>query len=209
MAATSVLRPGEPSAEPEAAAVPSSYHLSAALARGDAQAFDAFYQLWFDRLFGMVRAFTGRDESFCLDVVQDCMMRVASSLPVLSNERAVAAWMARTLFRIAVDHVRKEQRRRRRERDVARQAGAPTHGEPTGLLQAEEQQAWLRARLAELPEPDRRLLAERFGAGKTLAAVGAFSGITGHAAHGRISRIVRLLREAATRIFGDSEVTDD
>jgi RNA polymerase sigma factor (sigma-70 family) len=150
----------------------------------------------------MARSASGRDESFCLDVVQDCMMRVVKSLPSLPTEAAVAAWLARALFTTAVDRLRQEQRRRRREREVAQRGdGAVDSG---AGLEEDERLAWLRARLAELPATDRALMRERFEVGRTLDQIGAAHGMTGHAAHGRLWRIVARLKRAAQR-----EITDD
>ena len=50
--------------------------LTALIARGDERAFATFYELWFDRALALARSISRRDESFCLDVVQDCMLRV-------------------------------------------------------------------------------------------------------------------------------------
>jgi RNA polymerase sigma-70 factor (ECF subfamily) len=174
-----------------------SYPLTGRIARGDEAAFAAFYETWFERLLAFARAATRRDEAFCLDAVQDCMLRVVQRLPALPSEEAVAAWLARALLRVAVDRLRAEARRARRE-DAAAQAASPAADD--SLLAAEER-AWLRARLDELPERDRALLRARFGEGMTLAAAGAACGVTGDAAHGRIRRLLQKLEAAAKRAF--------
>src|SRR5690606_3993650 len=53
-----------------------SLQTTSAIARGDTEAFAQFYEIWFDRLVHMTRSITGRDESFCLDVTQDAMLRI-------------------------------------------------------------------------------------------------------------------------------------
>lgn len=176
---------------------PPSAQLTRAIAQGDPAAFAAFYDLWFDRAYALARSITGRDESFCLDVVQDCMLRVVKSMRALQDESAVAGWMSRALFTVAVDHLRRDWRRLRREQKAA--ALAPTTTEETPALQLEiaERNGWLAARLAEMSEADRSLLLERFAAGRTLQAAGAKLGISGDAAHGRIRRLLGRLRRAA------------
>ncbi len=190
-------RPGARDATDAASAAPSR-HLTAAIARGDEGAFAEFYEIWFDRVFAMARSATRRDESFCLDVVQDCMMRVVKSMRPLPSERAVAAWMARALFSTAVDRLRQDRRRALREREVAARVGAESSGDS---VEEQERLDWLEARLAELPSTDRELMRERFESGKTLEAIGADQGMSGHAVHGRIWRIVARLKRAATREF--------
>ena len=70
-----------------------------------------------------------------------------------------------------------------------------------GPLIAGEQEAWLRRELAALDARDRTLLAARFEEGKTLRAAGKAVGMTGHAAHGRIRRLLERLRRAAREVF--------
>ena len=167
------------------------------IARGDPEALGAFYEIWFDRVFALARSFSRRDESFCLDVVQDVMMRVVKSMRSMDDEAAVAAWMARTVYSAAVDKLRSEQRRRKREERVAQDKGEAYEASPSTSLMTAEQRAWIAARLEELPEEDRRLVLARFEGDMTLDQVGAAFGMTGHAAHGRIRRIVQRLQQAA------------
>lgn len=177
--------------------------LTGAIARGDEQAFAAFYEAWFDRAHALARSISRRDESFCLDVVQDCMMRVVRSLPALKTERAVQAWMARTVFTVTVDRVRQEHRRSRRERGAATPEGAHSRAHPLESAEEREQLDWIRDRLAELPEEDRYLVLERFRGDQTLQAMGESLGISPNAAHGRIWRTVQRLRRAAEEVFRD------
>lgn len=175
---------------------PPSAHLTAAISKGDEAAFGAFYELWFDRVFAIARSLTRRDEAFCLDVVQDCMMRVVKSMPALSSEEAVSAWMGRTAFSTAIDRIRGDDRRVKRER-------AASIAERVDPPEPDEHAAWLRARLAELPPAERDLLMDRFEGKGTLRSLGAARGISGNAAHGRISRILNRLRRAAAEFFDD------
>src|SRR5262245_11860434 len=63
--------------------------LTLAIRAGDAGAFATLYEAWFDRALALARSLTRRDESFCLDVVQDAMMRVVRALPRLEDEPAL------------------------------------------------------------------------------------------------------------------------
>ncbi len=179
---------------------PSSHALTARIAVGDEQAFATFYDLWFDRLFALARRSTGRDDAFCLDAVQDCMLKVVHKLPALADDDAVAAWLVRALLRGAVDRLRADARRARREQAVASARDLDDRDPAPDLLDA-EQRAWLAARVAELPPADRALLHARFADGQTLHAAGAAAGLSGHAAHGRIRRLLLRLRAAAQEIF--------
>lgn len=180
-----------------------TWPLTARIRRGDEGAFAAFYEHWFDRAFAMAKSITRRDEAFCLDVVQDSMMRVVKSIPALDEERSVSAWMGRTLFTTAIDRLRQEARREARERSVAEVASDEATEREASANHEDERFDWIRRRLAELPVKDRELVLARFGDGETLESIGARHGLTGNAAHGRIYRVIDRLKHAAKELFGD------
>ena len=170
---------------------------TAGVARGDREAFAEFYECWFDRVLAMARSLSHRDESFCLDVVQDTMLRVIKSMKEMRTERAVAAWMARAVHSATVDRVRSEDRRRRRETRVAEQNPECADGDPSAVMLADEQRDWVHAELQQLPEEDRQLILARFAGEMTLAEVGAAFNISGNKVHGRVWRAVQRLKRAA------------
>jgi RNA polymerase sigma-70 factor (ECF subfamily) len=167
-----------------------------AIARGDRQAFARFYEAWFDRTYAAAKRLTGRDESFCLDVVQETMLRVIRSMRELNGAAELSVWMNRAVHSAAVDLLRKDSRRIRRE------AAMDTHA-TASAAEADDRIEWLLARMAELPSGDGALIAMRFGADQSLDSVGAASGMSGDAAHGRIRRAIAKLRRWARE--GDRE----
>jgi RNA polymerase sigma factor (sigma-70 family) len=179
--------------------------LAKAIAAGDAGAFALFYEAWFDRAYSLARRLTRRDESFCLDVVQEAMLRVIRSIRGLSDPAGLDRWMARIIHTTALDLLRREARRARREVAAARGRSAPAAqpGADPCCLEVEERVAWLEARLEELPAGDRALIRERFERGGTLRDVGRRMGLTGNAVNGRIARAVRRLRGLAKELFHD------
>lgn len=177
--------------------------MTRAIARGDPDAFARFYEVWFDRAYKLVRGATRRDEAFCLDVVQDAMLRVVRSLRPTRGRQELSRWFARVVYTTALDHLRRETRRNRHEKNIA--ATARRSRDDAGLLEVvelEEQQRWLEERLAELQPTDKALLRLRFFDAKTLREAGAAVGLSSHAARGRIERTLRRLRAAARSIFG-------
>lgn len=173
----------------EAGADPGGVHaLTRAIARGDELALAAFYEAWFDECYTLARRLTGRDESFCLDVVQDAMLRVIRSMRPMRTQRDLSRWMARVVHTAALDRMRDERRRAARERRSA--AG----GAATG---PDERVEWIAAQLAALPETDRALLGLRFGRSRTLAQAAEATRMTEGAAHGRIRRAIERMRKSA------------
>jgi len=137
----------------------------------------------------------------CLDIVQDAMMRVIRSLKPIGSRDGLDRWMARVVRTAALDRLRREARRARHEGLAAGGRPGEASVEPAAVLVAREEEAWIRDRLEEMPEGDRVLLGARFGEGRTLREAGAAAGMTGHAAHGRIRRIIERLRAAAREAF--------
>jgi len=174
-------------------ASPQTRRLCAAIAQGDRGAFAVFYQAWFDRCYAMARSLTRRDESFCLDVVQNTMLRVVRSIRAMESEGGLLRWMVRAVHSSAVDMLRSEARARRRDR-VAARFEAP-NGAATGSDAHTTE--WLTAALAKLDDQQRDMLRLRFAGGGTLDAVGQAVGSTGDAAHGRLRRVLARLRRSA------------
>lgn len=178
--------------------------LCVAIRRGDERAFADFYDHWFDRALRLARAVTRGDEAMGLDVVQDVMLKVVNKLPALGGERAVAAWMAKTVSAAAIDRCRSEQRRQRREAVVARRCGEATGADALQQLGDGELLGWLRAQLAGLSADERLLLQQRFGGEASLGEVAAALGLTTDAVHGRVRRLVMRLQRAGKEWIGDT-----
>ncbi|MCC5787466.1 MAG: RNA polymerase sigma factor [Phycisphaerales bacterium] len=166
--------------------------LTTAAASGDDRAFAALYRAWFDRALALAYRLTGRDESFCLDVVQDAMLRAARKVPPGLDEDAFRRWLTRVVHTCALDRLRAERRRLRRE---SLGHGRPGDGEDHARgVELDERIEQLRAAIARLEPDDRSLLLLRFVRGCTLDQAAGANGITGGAAHGRIRRLLKRLR---------------
>lgn len=176
---------------------------TAAIAAGDSAAFGAFYDAWFDAVYALARAVSRRDEAWCLDVVQDVMLKVSRALPVLDTDAAVSAWLSRAVVRTVIDRRRSEQRRLRREQHIA--AARAAVDLPADLpveLAVGERAQWLRAQLAGLPAVERDLVEARFLDGGSVTTTAAALGMTADAAHGRLRRCLQRLQRAAAEWLG-------
>ena len=172
-----------------------------AIRRGNGKAFSEFYDRYFDRCVALAKRTCQRDEDFCLDVVQDLMIKVANKLPALTTCAAVSSWLRRSLYTGAIDKLRTQERRLAREQDrVQDAASAVLDGPVTHAIKSEER-AWIEEELAKLEESDRALLHARFTQSRTLRESGAQIGIGEDSAHGRIRRLLIRLRRAGRGIM--------
>ena len=176
----------------------SAAELTRAIAAGDTEALALLFRTRFDEMYSNARRATGRDESFCLDVVQDAMMRVIRSMKPLETEEHLRGWLRVAVQSCAYDRLRKEARLRRRE-EAAVHARAAEH--PDDELR--EKLEWLRRELSTLEDPHAQMLVLRHRLGWTLERIGGAFGLKPGAVDGRVSRAVAALRRRAKETFHD------
>jgi len=171
--------------------------LTAAMAAGDAAAVEAFYRRYFDLMYAHAIRLTGRDESFCLDVVQESMLRVIRSVRRVRCREQLVVWLQLVVQTTAYDALRGEMRRQRREAavGVAVGAAAPAQEQTTD---DEERVTWLRQQIASFDPSLVRLIELRYQRGWTLARVAQSIGVSIGTIDGRLRRALRELRRRAT-----------
>lgn len=180
--------------------------LSRGVALGDERALAALYDLWFERAVRLAGSIVRRTplarggEEACLDIVQDAFVRIARSMKPMPGNGDVERWIVRVVKSAALDHLRREARRARRDERRAQREGDRA-ADASAAAELAEQVAWLRTRLDELDDDERGLLGLRFGTDRTLDEAGAATGITGDAAHGKLRRVLKRLRDAAGSVF--------
>lgn len=170
--------------------------LTHAIALGSPEALTQFYHEWFDWMFAATRAFTKRDEAFCLDVVQDSMLRVIKSIRRMESRADLERWLMTVVKRAAIDRMRRDARQTARERRKGDERG----GQPAMKVATEERE-WLTRAVRALDARDRDLIMARHRLELTLAQIGQVRGQTPGAVHGRISRVLALLRRQAKEAF--------
>jgi RNA polymerase sigma factor (sigma-70 family) len=172
--------------------------VTAAIASGDTEAFAHLFREKFSEMYAEARRATGRDESFCLDVVQEAMLRVIRSMKVMDTEQRMRAWLRVVVQSCAYDRLRAEARRLRRERAAAQDR--PESQADDGL---EERLEWLRGELTGLDDRQAQLLLMRYRLGWTLQRIGSVLGLKPGAVDGRLGRAVSILRRRARETFDE------
>jgi RNA polymerase sigma factor (sigma-70 family) len=164
-------------------------HLSAAMAAGNTDAVDAFYRRYFDWMYQQARRVTRRDESFCLDVVQDAVLRVMRTVKAVDCENRFRGWLRLVVQTTAFDLLRREVRRKNREA----MAGTSQLEVGTDSLQLD----WLREQIAALDPEIVNIIELRFTQSWTLSRIGENLGISIGAVDGRLRRALKNLKLAA------------
>jgi RNA polymerase sigma-70 factor (ECF subfamily) len=154
----------------------------------------------FALLYETARQRTGRDESFALDCVQDAMLRIARALPRCESSAVLDAWLRRTVLNAALDRLRSETSRRRREDISADERGAAARAKAD-----DERLVELERELTELGPEERMLLMLRFR-GLTLAQLADHFGLAPKAIDSRIRRALARLRERLTGTKSQEEL---
>ena len=184
--------------EPTTATSATIAELTRRMARGDADALAVFYEGWFDTMYHEARRVSRRDESFCLDVVQDVMLRIIRKISPMNSDAQLAAWLRRVVRSCAYDRLRSDVARAKRE-SMRRAVAADSRS--SALLETAaadaERLEWLQREIDALDEGLRGPLLLRVLSGRTLAQIGGLLGLSPGAVDGRVSRAVAKLREKA------------
>lgn len=164
--------------------------LTAALAAGDAGAIAAFYRAEFEWLYLLARKATGRDEAFCLDVVQEAMLKIVRCIKPIDTERHLRAWLRLVVRTTAYDLLRAERRQTTHLREAAYVTTGPAES-PDDRLD------WLAAELAKLDPAIRQLIDMRYTRGWTLRRIAEALGVKTGTVDGRLRRALASMREGA------------
>ncbi len=176
---------------------PATRSLTAAIASGDTEAFARFFGLWFDWMRREAGRATGRDESFCLDVVQDSMMRVIRSMKPMPTDDDLRRWLGVVVRSCAYDRLRREARAR--DRDGRADAAPPSEHD----TQLHGRIRWLEQELQSMSSFNAELLLMRYRFGWTLQKIGVALGLKPGAVDGRLQRLIGMLRRRAKEQHDD------
>ncbi len=155
--------------------------LTSAVARGEEPAVEAFYRRFFDFLYRHARQVSRRDESFCLDIVQDAMLRIVRTVRTVATEPQLVAWLKLVVQSVTYDALRRERRRRERE-------AAHSRNGDRRAPESDERVEWLRRELLALDPELVRLIELRFIHGWTLARMAQALGLSIGTIDGRLRR---------------------
>jgi RNA polymerase sigma factor (sigma-70 family) len=173
--------------------------LTAALAAGNENAVEMFYRQYFPYLYAQAVRATGRDEAFCLDVVQDAVLRIIRTVRTVESEEQFRAWLRLVVRTTAYDQLRAERRRGKREAMIV----------AVGAVENEEaafddsQIDWLKEQLARCDPQLVRIIELRFEKRWTLRRIAEMLGLSIGTIDGRLRRAISDLKTRAAEEFDD------
>ncbi len=170
--------------------------LTVAMAAGDPAAVAVFYRRWFPFLLAAARRASGRDEAFCLDVVQEATLRVVRTVRPADTERQLRAWLRLVVQTTALDLLRRDQRRARHEAAAEPAASA-------AACDCDDRLAWVRAQVARFDPDLARMVEWRYEHGWTLQRIAGRLGLSIGTVDGRLRRAVGELRGRAAEAFDE------
>jgi RNA polymerase sigma factor (sigma-70 family) len=170
--------------------------LTAAMAAGDSVAVETFYREYFNWLYAQARRATGRDESFCLDVVQDAVLRIVRTVRPVASEVRFYAWLRLVVRTTALDLLRSESRRRTCE-------SAVVVGNFQNTESSEDRSRWLEEQIARFDPMIIQAIDLKYRQGWTLARIASMLGLSIGTVDGRIRRAITDLQNRAKEEFDD------
>ena len=175
---------GEPTSERNSALASTTAGVLEAAARGETQAWRRLTDDYGPRVYGLLLS-RCRDGELAEELTQATFVKLVSLVMDRRRYREQGRFEA-LLFKIAMNHLRDEMRRRRRQAqptDMSPAATAPSQAsgpatlaltdeaDPSAPLERQEQLGQLRACVARLPEADQELLHLRHTAGMSFAEI--------------------------------------
>jgi RNA polymerase sigma factor (sigma-70 family) len=182
-------------------AVSDEQDLTAGLSRGDERALSEVHALYRDTVFAVVRRIVV-DRRAAEDVTQEVFLYLWRNPERIDLSRgSIAAFLITVARRRAIDHVRSEESRRRRESVVADGSGwhnahAPDVADDVATRDLRvRNSAALRIALGRLPEHERVLIDLVYFGGYTLCGVAKATNAPEGTAKTRVRRALRRLED--------------
>ncbi len=171
---------------------------------GDLDAFEEFYQSFFDLMFGHAKAITSFDESTCLDVVQDAMLKAMKSMRAFDQKAKLESWCCAVVKSVVYDRLRQEIARENRQRVFAkRHRESDQNAADQNQIENSARLIWIESQLHLLDPALRKMFRLRYRLGWSLKKIAENFGLKTGAVDGRIRRALQKIREHAQEDFDE------
>jgi len=189
--------------KPSNQAASQTWLLTHQLAAGDEAAFREFHKQYFDRLYHFLLVVSHGQEQEAQDALQQTLLRVVRYIRPFDSEDIFWCWL-KTVARSAARDANRKQRRYAAVLETFALRFLPTPS-GNGIGEADLLTVALEESLAELSEPERRLLAAKYIEGRTVNELGAETGLTFKAVESRLDRLRRAIRQSILKKISNHE----
>lgn len=174
--------------------------LSKRIAEGDTQALAKYYECFFDSMYSEAIRLTGRDENYCLDVVQDSMLKAIRSMKPVRSKSHLEAWSLTVVKCVVYDRIRSEIARQKRQAEYAdRKSQESDQFNDSQWVENEARLLWLEEQIDQLDGDLKKMFHLRYRLGWSLSRIAVRFGIKTGAVDGRIRRAVEAIRKKANQ----------
>jgi RNA polymerase sigma-70 factor, ECF subfamily len=147
------------------------------IVRGDERALEAFYERFAPRAFGVARRVL-RNDSEAEEIVQDTFVEIWQSATRYDPRRAAPERWILTIVRTrAIDRLRQNGARGRLRENLQVQPTKEPAQTPDAQVAAGREAQRLREAMATLPEEQREVLEQAYGAGLTQSEIAEATGL--------------------------------
>ena len=167
------------------------------MVRGDPDCFQLFYDAHFELMFREAQRLLGRDESTCLDIVQDALLKTMRAIRPIASPAQLEQWTRTVVRTTALDWLRKKQRRRERASESIGELAADIDNDNDSHQNDVARMLWIDEQLRATAPEIRQLLSLRYRLGWTLREIAGHLGIKTGAVDGRIRRALDEFRKHA------------
>jgi RNA polymerase sigma-70 factor (ECF subfamily) len=183
-----------------------------AVPRRDPKALAAFFDHYYDRVFGYVVMLVN-DRTLAEDLAQDAFLKMHEAIDRLDPERDPDPWVFTVVTNTVRDHWRgREQRSASRRVDfeevAPRVPDENPEADPSRRLEREEETSAVRGALALLSDADREVILLRAYEGLSGAEAAEALGTSHHALRKRYSRAVQRLGNAYESLGGPGRTAE-
>ncbi len=168
---------------------------------GQEQAFTQLVEAHSEKIIALAWRMVGHRD-VAEDIAQEAFLRLFKSLSSFRGESSVGTWLYRTVSRLAIDHLRREQLRRKLfffrnndsdQLDPVDLAVSPS-ASPQELLLAQETQGRMQQLLNRLPPRQKAVFVLRHMEGVPLKEIAALLGLQEGTVKSHLHRAVTLFR---------------
>jgi RNA polymerase sigma-70 factor, ECF subfamily len=171
-------------------------HLAAAIARGDIDAFNTFYQLYVDRLYRVIFYQLDGQRADAEDVLQETMLAAVKAMPAFRGQSRLFTWLCGIAQHKITDHRRRRGAHGEKVPLPLQDTDLIFDDETNALVEDAETRVLVRQALAALSETHRQVLILKYLAGLSVEEIAASTGRSFKAVESLLSRARDALRLA-------------